>query len=278
MLADVANAWSFDDLHAERRGRGGSGSSGAGSAGIPMAVESLTRRGGSEYSKQGATAHRSLTGDVVSVGVSGRVRLPAAVDEAERGMEHPAIRITGRFVWVRTRIELPASTAVQTPCSRGSGGGNERCRGGLGLAVASAGAMVLAGVLLLTAAGLGSKLAAGMGSLVVVASALGRRTRSSARSHPFGRRAGGFATPCPGKAGEPSTLWRSPPPGSPLWSRRRRGPTRGVTLPLCTTRRCGSRDAGEGGHGAASSASYASYVHGASNASSTTFWWCRSTA
>ena len=110
----------------------------------------------------------------------------------------------------------------------------------------------------------------------------GRRTlggRGAARARPRSRRrGGGFGTRCAGKAGETSIRWRSRPPAWRSQSRRKRGPTTRATSPACTTRRRGSRDAGEGGHAAAPSASCASSVRGASSGSSTTFSSCRSTA
>ena len=83
----------------------------------------------------------------------------------------------------------------------------------LGLVTASAGAAPLAGPLLLAAVGLGLYARHWL--------SLAGRSRVGARSEdevqralvPLRRRAGGVGTPCPGKAGETSTRWRSPPVG-----------------------------------------------------------------
>jgi hypothetical protein len=148
----------------------------------------------------------------------------------------------------------------------------------LALVVGGAGAVPLAGVLLLTAFGLGLYARHWL--------ALAGRSRVGARSEDDVQRA---LTPLHAErwrlrhslpwqgGGDIDSIAISPPA---LRSRSRQKPERTtVAISLgCASRRRGCHDAGEDGHATAPLASCASFVRGASSASSTTFWWFRSTA
>ena len=120
----------------------------------------------------------------------------------------------GAIPW-SCHAQLRAPPAVPAACPRRQGGAGERRRRRCSRWWSRrAGAAPLAGLLLVTAVrarALRSPLA--LRSPVVVASALARRTRCSARSRRSRRRAGGCGTRCRGRAAETSTRWRSRPTG-----------------------------------------------------------------
>ena len=152
-------------------------------------------------------------------GTSDRIERWHGSGESER---RPTVAANSRG----SRRELSAPSTVPTALPRRQGGSGERRGGTARLRARARERRRWAGCCSSRPSGWASTLATGFRWLVAVVSALARRTRSSARSPPSKRRAGGFGTPCPGKAGETSTRWRSPPRVWRWRSRRRPGPTR----------------------------------------------------
>ena len=148
----------------------------------------------------------------------------------------------------------------------------------LGLVVASAGAAPLAGLLLLTAVGLGLYARHWL--------SLAGRSRVGARSEDEVQRA---LAPLQAEGWRLRHSLRVAGPGrhrlggDRAHRDRRRDrdedqDVRRVVISLgCASRRRGCRGAGEDGHATAPSASCASSVRGASSVSRMTFWWSRST-
>ena len=146
----------------------------------------------------------------------------------------------------------------------------------LALAVASAGAVSAAGVLLVLALGFGLYAHHWLSLAGPAASAPARRMRSGARSRRFRRRGGVCVTRCPGGGVATSTRWRSGRWASRSWSRPRRGRTTIAISLECANRRRGCRGGVGGGVGAAPCRWFAWFAHVASSDLSRTFWCCRS--
>ena len=157
----------------------------------------------------------------------------------DRGRRHRGPWLVGRQRECGSRRRVPAhSSPLRSPCARATG----------------------------------SRSLAGVGSVRTP------RMSSSARSPRWWRRAGGCATRSPGAVGETLTRWRSPQPELPSlvetktrsYDQRHLARVREQVAWLSRRRRRWARNG--------PLASCASSVRGASSASSTTFWWCRSTA
>jgi Nuclease-related domain len=146
----------------------------------------------------------------------------------------------------------------------------------LALVVGRAGAAPLAGLLLLTAVGLGLHARHWL--------ALARRRRVGARSEddvqralmPLRAEGWRMRHSLPWQGGGDIDSVAIAPSGIAIAIETRPGRTTGAISLGCASRRRGCHGAGEGGHAAAPLASCAWSVRGASSASSVTFWWSRS--
>jgi hypothetical protein len=144
----------------------------------------------------------------------------------------------------------------------------------LGLVIASAGAALLAGLLLLTAFGLALY---ARHWLSLGRSRVGARSEDEVQRALAPLRADGWQLRRPGGGGETSTPWRLLPLALRSRSRRRPGHTTVAISFGCASRWPGCHDAGEGGLATGRSASCAWSARGASSGSSTASLWSRST-